>query len=59
MEDADSWLIIAFILCLAFSAFFSSAESAFIALPKLRLRYLVESGVEGADKLAKKPAGKK
>jgi putative hemolysin len=35
------------------SAFFSSAEAAFIALPKLRLRYLVESGVKGAEKLAK------
>ncbi len=53
METADGWLLAAFLVCLAFSAFFSSAESAFIALPKLRLRYLVESGVKGAEKLAK------
>ena len=53
METADSWLLAAFLVCLVFSAFFSSAESAFIALPKLRLRYLVESGVKGAEKLAK------
>ncbi len=52
MDAADSWLFIAFLFCLILSGFFSSAESAFIALPKLRLRYLVESGVKGADKLA-------
>ncbi len=53
MDAADSWLIIAFLICLALSAFFSSAESAFIALPKLRIRFLVESGVKGAEKLAR------
>ena len=53
MDTADSWLLVTFLICLALSAFFSSAESAFIALPKLRLRYLVESGVKGAEKLAK------
>ena len=53
METADGWFLAAFLVCLVCSAFFSSAESAFIALPKLRLRYLVESGVKGAEKLAK------
>jgi len=53
VEDADSWLILAFIVCLVFSAFFSSAESAFLALPKLRIRYLVENGRRGAEWLAK------
>ena len=53
MDDADSWLLLAFLVCLALSAFFSSAESAFISLPKLRIRYLVESGVKGAKQLAK------
>ena len=57
MDDADSWLLLAFLVCLALSAFFSSAESAFISLPKLRVRYLVESGVRGARQLAK--AGEK
>ncbi|MFP3898785.1 MAG: hemolysin family protein [Dehalococcoidia bacterium] len=52
MDAGDSWLFLAFLACLGFSAFFSSAESAFIALPKLRIRYLVESGVKGAEKLA-------
>lgn len=53
MDDADSWLLLAFLICLVLSAFFSSAESAFISLPKLRIRYLVESGVKGATQLAK------
>ncbi len=34
-------------------SFLFSAESAFIALPKLRIRYLVESGIKGAEKLAR------
>jgi len=53
VDAADSWLLLAFLVCVALSAFFSSAESAFISLPKLRIRYLVESGVKGAEKLAK------
>jgi len=53
LDAADSWLIVAFLVCLALSAFFSSAESAFISLPKLRIRYLVESGAKGAEKLAR------
>ena len=53
MDDADSWLLLAFLACLVLSAFFSSAESAFISLPKLRIKYLVESGVKRAEKLAK------
>jgi len=53
VDDVDSWLLLAFLVCLALSAFFSSAESAFISLPRLRIRYLVESGVKGARQLAK------
>ena len=53
MDSGDSWLLLAFLACLVLSAFFSSAEAAFLALPKLRLMYLVESGVKGAHKLAK------
>jgi putative hemolysin len=53
LDAADSWLLLAFLVFLALSAFFSSAEAAFISLPKLRIRYLVESGVKGAERLAK------
>ena len=52
MDDGDSWLLLAFLICLVISAFFSSAEAAFISLPRLRIRYLVESGVRGARQLA-------
>ena len=48
MDSADIWLLLVFLICLAFSFFFSSADSAFISLTKLRIRYLVESGVEVA-----------
>jgi len=53
LDATDSWLLLAFLVFLAISAFFSSAEAAFISLPKLRIRYLVESGVKRADRLAK------
>jgi putative hemolysin len=53
VDAADSWLLLVFLVFLALSAFFSSAEAAFISLPKLRIRYLVESGVKGAERLAK------
>ena len=53
MDDADIWLLLGFLVCLLLSAFFSSAEAAFIALPKLRIKYLVESGIKGAGQLAK------
>ena len=53
MDDGDSWLLLAFLICLALSAFFSSAEAAFISLPRLRIRYLEESGGKRAKQLAK------
>jgi putative hemolysin len=53
LDAADSWLVLTFLVFLALSAFFSSAEAAFISLPKLRIRYMVESGVKGAERLAK------
>jgi putative hemolysin len=53
VDAADSWLLLVFLVFLGLSAFFSSAEAAFISLPKLRIRYLVESGVKGAERLAK------
>ena len=52
MDDPYSWLISAFIVCLIFAAFFSSAETAFISLSKLRIRYLQEKGFKGARQLA-------
>jgi putative hemolysin len=53
LDATDSWLLLVFLIFLALSAFFSSAEAAFISLPKLRIRYLVETGVKRADRLAR------
>jgi len=46
------YLVLLF-LCICLSAFFSSAETAFISLPKTRIKYLVESGVHGAVHIQK------
>lgn len=53
MDDVDVWLVLGFLVCLLFSAFFSSAEAAFISMPKLRVKYLAETGAKGAGQLAK------
>lgn len=46
------YLVLLFI-CLALSAFFSSAETAFVSLPKIRVRHLMDTGVSGAERVAK------
>ncbi|MBM4452130.1 MAG: HlyC/CorC family transporter [Chloroflexi bacterium] len=53
MENINSLQIILFIVCLVLSAFFSSAETAFVALPKLRLKHLVSIKRRGAARLEK------
>ena len=45
-------LILLFI-CLLLSAFFSSSETAFISMHKLRVRHLVSSGVGNAERVRK------
>lgn len=45
--------IILIFVCLLCSAFFSSSETAFISLQRLRLRHMVDSGVPGASRVAK------
>lgn len=46
------YLVLSIVFVLA-SAFFASAEIAFISLQKLRLRYLEESGIRGAKRVAR------
>ena len=41
------------IVCLLLSIFFSSSETAFISLQKLRLEYLIDAKVRGANRVAK------
>ena len=53
MDDPPGWQQFAFIACLFLSSFFSSAESALISMPRLRVRYLQGTGVKRADELAR------
>lgn len=47
------WEVIAIVILLALSAFFSASETALISLNKVRIRHLKESGVAGAEILSK------
>ncbi|MDD5093970.1 MAG: hemolysin family protein [Dehalococcoidia bacterium] len=52
-ENANLIYLILFFLCLMTSAFFSSSETAFISLQRVRIRHMVSSGVAGADEVEK------
>ncbi|MFA5366803.1 MAG: hemolysin family protein [Dehalococcoidia bacterium] len=53
MDDTVALYLVLFVICIFASAFFSSAETAFISLPKTRIKYLVESGAHGASNIEK------
>ena len=58
MDDTVALYLVLFLICICASAFFSSAETAFISLSKTRIKYLVESGAHGAvniEKIMKRP----
>jgi putative hemolysin len=44
------WLL--FIICLVLSAFFSSSETAFTAIQRIKLEHLLSTGVPGAKRVA-------
>ena len=52
MSAIELYLIL-FILCLLLSAFFSSSETAFISLQRIRLEHLVSTKVKGAKRVAR------
>jgi len=43
--------LVLLLLCLVASAFFSSAETAFISLPRTRVKHMVNTGVRGAERV--------
>jgi putative hemolysin len=43
--------VILLIICVIFSAFFASAEAAYMSLQKLRVKHMVNSGIKNADKV--------
>ena len=58
MESGDLGRLVLLVLCLGLSAFFSSSETAFIALPRARLLHLVSIGRANAklvERLIQRP----
>lgn len=51
MDGTSILYLVLLFICVGASAFFSSAETAFVGLSKTRLRHLVETGVHGADRV--------
>jgi len=52
VDTLTLYLVLLFI-CLVLSAFFSSSETAFIALQRIRVEHMVNTNVEGADRLSR------
>jgi putative hemolysin len=48
MSGLDTLYVVLFVVCLFLSAFFSSSETAFISLQKVRVQHLVNNKVRGA-----------
>ncbi len=53
MDSINLLYLILVLFCILFSAFFSSSETAFISLQRIRLKHLESKGVGGADQVAK------
>ncbi len=53
MDSTDVLYLVLLFLCLGVSAFFSSAETAFVSLQRVRVKHMVETKVMGADKVAR------
>ena len=53
IESVNLAYLVLFVLCLILSAFFSSSETAFISLQRVRIRHMVKSGISGADEVEK------
>ncbi|MCK4369299.1 MAG: HlyC/CorC family transporter [Dehalococcoidales bacterium] len=47
------YLVVLLIVCLLLSAFFSSSETAFISLQRIRVQHLVDTKVRGAKRVAR------
>ena len=53
MSGHDILYLVFIGVCLCLSAFFSSSETAFFSMQKVRLRYLVDNQVKGAKLVAR------
>jgi len=52
MSTFELYLLL-FIICILLSIFFSSSETAFISLQRIRLEHMVNTKVKGADRIAR------
>jgi len=52
MSNIELYLVL-FIICLLLSAFFSSSETAFISLQRIRMEHLVKNNIKGAKRVAR------
>jgi putative hemolysin len=53
MSGIETLYLVLLILCLLLSAFFSSSETAFVSLQRIRLQHLVNTKVRGAKQVAR------
>jgi putative hemolysin len=53
MSGIETLYLVFLFICLVLSAFFSSSETAFISLQRIRVEYLVETKVRGAKRVAR------
>jgi putative hemolysin len=53
MSGIETLYLVLLIVCLFLSAFFSSSETAFISLQRIRVQHLVDTKVRGAKRVAK------
>jgi len=53
MDSVSVLYLVLALLCILVSAFFSSSETAFISLQRIRVKHLESKGVAGAGRLAK------
>ena len=51
LSDVSVLYLVLLFLCLVASAFFSSAETAFVSLPRTRVKHMVSTGVGGAERV--------
>jgi len=53
MSGIETLYLVLLIVCLILSAFFSSSETAFVSLQKIRIEHLVNTKVRGAKRVAR------
>ena len=53
IDDVNSLYVVLLFFCLLLSAFFSSSETAFISLQRIRMKHLEKVKVAGADRVAR------